>query len=211
MVAITVLKYNTQRTGSLREEEDTVFAVVIIRWYSKKVRRAFGEKPWVGALRGGIQQNQPHGVLSVFFVFCTGKQSREFIFFLLVIEIHRNCIFDWWLLWSGYLRRESLQKLVVPVFETCCTCLRDKQLVSQQDNFFWNPFYVYLFNLRSQFPFGNCYLWVATVGFVLLGVLVDSGIRRNILFYYFVEVDIYWLELDILLSSVGILVSKQDK
>ena len=75
-------------------------------------------------------------------------------------------------------------KLVAPVFAT-------NNLFLNKTIFFWNPFYVYLFNLRSQFPFGNCYLWVATVGFVLLGVLVDSGIRRNILFYYFVEVDIY--------------------
>ena len=34
-------------------------------------------------IAGGIQQNQPHGVLPVLFVFCAGKQFVEDILLLL--------------------------------------------------------------------------------------------------------------------------------
>ena len=44
----------------------------------------------MGTLQGGIQQNQPHGVLPVFFVFCAGKQFEEFIIFIIGIDVHRN-------------------------------------------------------------------------------------------------------------------------
>ena len=146
-------------------------------------------------IAGRIQQNQPHGVLPVLFVFCTGKQFEVDIFIVIIFYWLLRYIETVYLIGDfcgqdicgGNPYRNLLylsSKLVVPVFAT-------NNLFLNKTIFFWNPFYVYLFNLRSQFPFGNCYLWVATVGFVLLGVLVDSGIRRNILFYYFVEVDIY--------------------
>ena len=106
----------------------------------------------MGTLQGGIQQNQPHGVLPVFFVFCTGKQFEVDIFIVIIFYWLLRYIETVYLIGDfcgqdicgGNPYRNLLylsSKLVVPVFAT-------NNLFLNKIIFFGNPFYVYLFNLE---------------------------------------------------------------
>ena len=76
-------------------------------------------------IAGRIQQNQPHGVLPVLFVFCTGQQSKNLYFFYWLLRyietvylIGDFCGQD---IRGGNTYRNLLylsSKLVVPVFAT---------------------------------------------------------------------------------------------